>query len=106
MRFPKKPPIDEDMITLRLRVHRSNAPRIKEYVQTVEAGDERIYSIAEVFPEYVGKEQVAIRAYRYRENLTQRQLAELTGIPQRHIFEMENGSAPSARSWARGWARR
>jgi len=88
----KKRHIDEDMVTLRLRVHRSNAPRIKEYAQTIEAGDERNYTIAEVFPEYIGKEhQVAIRAYRYRENLTQRQLAELTGIPQRHISEMENG---------------
>ena len=88
----KKPHIDEDMITLRLRVHRSNAPRIKEYVETVEAGDDRTYSIAEVFPEYMGKEQqIAIRAYRHREGLTQRQLAELAGIPQRHISEMENG---------------
>lgn len=88
----KKPHTDKDMITLRLRVHRSNASRIKEYAQTVEAGDDRTYSIAEVFPEYIGKEQqVAIRAYRSRENLTQRQLAELTGIPQRHISEMENG---------------
>lgn len=88
----RKPHIEEDMITLRLRVHRSNAPRIKEYAETVEAGDDRTYSIAEVFPEYMGKEpQIAIRAYRHRENLTQRQLAELTGIPQRHISEMENG---------------
>ena len=88
----KKPHIDKDMITLRLRVHRSNAPRIKEYVEIIEAGDDRTYTIAEVFPEYLGKEQqVALRAYRHRENLTQRQLAELTGIPQRHISEMENG---------------
>ena len=88
----KKPHTDKDMITLRLRVHRCNAPRIKEYAQTVEAGDDRTYSIAEVFPEYIGKEQqIAIRAYRSRENLTQRQLAELTAIPQRHISEMENG---------------
>lgn len=88
----KKPRTDQEMVTLHLRVHRSNAPRIKEYVQTVEAGDDRTYSLAEVFPEYIGKEQqVAIRAYRSRENLTQRQLAELTGIPQRHISEMENG---------------
>lgn len=50
------------------------------------------YTIAEVFPEYTGKEQqVALRAYRYREDLTQRQLSEMTGIPQRHISEMENG---------------
>jgi DNA-binding XRE family transcriptional regulator len=88
----KKRHIDQEMVTLRLRVHRINAPRIKEYVQSVEAADERTFSIAEVFPEYLGKEQqVALRAYRSRENLTQRQLAELTGIPQRHISEMENG---------------
>jgi formate hydrogenlyase subunit 3/multisubunit Na+/H+ antiporter MnhD subunit len=45
-----------------------------------------IYSIG-----YVGKEtQVALRAYRPREGLTQKQLAELTGIPRHHISEMEN----------------
>ncbi|OGR03918.1 MAG: transcriptional regulator [Deltaproteobacteria bacterium RIFOXYD12_FULL_50_9] len=88
----KKRPTEEEMVTIRLRVHRSNAPRIKEYAQSVESEDERTYSVAEVFPEYLGKEQqVAIRAYRHRENLTQRQLAEQTGIPQRHISEMENG---------------
>jgi DNA-binding XRE family transcriptional regulator len=87
----KKPRTDQEMVTLRLRVHRSNTPRIMEYAQTIEAGDDRSYTIAEVFPEYIGKEQVALSAYRSRENLTQRQLAELTGIPQRHISEMENG---------------
>lgn len=50
------------------------------------------YSVAEVFPEYIGKEtHVALRAYRTREELTQKQLAELTGIPWHHISEMENG---------------
>jgi transcriptional regulator with XRE-family HTH domain len=45
-----------------------------------------------VFPEYQGKEQqTALRAYRTREGFTQKQLAELTGIPQHHISEMENG---------------
>lgn len=81
---------------------RSPAPRIKEYAQTVEAGGDRTYSIAEVFPEYIGKEQqIAIRAYRSRENLTQRQLAELTGIPQRHISEMENGKRAIGKELAR-----
>ncbi|MDP3478153.1 MAG: helix-turn-helix domain-containing protein [Desulfoprunum sp.] len=88
----KKRHTDEEMITIRLRVHRNNASKIKEFAETVEAGGERNYTVAEVFPEYVGNDkQVAIRAYRYRENLTQRQVAELTGIPQRHISEMENG---------------
>ena len=34
---------------------------------------------------------VCLKGARNREGLTQRQLAELTGIPQRHISEMENG---------------
>jgi prevent-host-death family protein len=51
----------------------------------------RSYSIEEVFPDYVGKEQfVALRAYRNREGLTQKRLSEFTGIPQHHISEMEN----------------
>jgi len=49
----------------------------------------------EAFPEFAGKErQVAVRAYRIREGLTQDQLAALTGIPRRHISDMENGRRP------------
>ena len=46
----------------------------------------------EAFPEFAGKEpQIAIKAYRTREGLTQDQLAKLAGIPRRHISDMENG---------------
>jgi len=87
----KKPPTD-DMVTLHLRVHRHNAPLVRRYAETVESAEERTYTVAEVFPEYLGREQqVALRAYRTREDLTQKQLAELTGISQHHISEMENG---------------
>jgi hypothetical protein len=52
---------------------------LKEFAETIETGEERNYTVADVFPEYAGKgQQVAIRAYRYRENLTQRQMAALT----------------------------
>jgi len=34
---------------------------------------------------------VYLKGIRIREDLTQVQLAELTGIPRRHISEMENG---------------
>ena len=82
----------DDMITLRLKVHRHNAPLVRRYAETVESEEERTYTVSEVFPEYMGKEsQVALRAYRTREDLTQKQLSELTGIPQHHISEMENG---------------
>lgn len=93
---------DDDLITIQLLVHRRNAPKIKEFAEAIEAKSERNYTIAEVFPEYIGKDQqTAIRAYRYRENLTQRQLSDLTGIPQRHISEMENGKRPIGKELAK-----
>jgi DNA-binding transcriptional regulator YiaG len=38
---------------------------------------------------------------RYRENLTQEELSERTGIPRRHISEMENGRRPIGKTNAR-----
>jgi hypothetical protein len=49
-------------------------------------------SIEEAFPGYADNPLgLALRGARYREGLTQRQLADLTEIPQRHISEMESG---------------
>jgi transcriptional regulator with XRE-family HTH domain len=47
----------------------------------------------DAYPEYsegqlIGK---VLAGARYREGLTQLQLSEMAGIPQRHISEMENG---------------
>lgn len=87
----KKHPTNE-VVTVTLRVRRSNVPLLRRYAESLETEEERSYTVAEVFPEYIGKEQqVALRAYRHREGLTQKRLAELTGIPQHHISEMENG---------------
>jgi len=36
-----------------------------------------------------------------REGLTQIQLSKLTGIPQRHISEMENGKRPIGKEMAK-----
>ena len=97
----KKHPTD-DMVTVKILVHRHNAPKIVEYARAVESGEDRNYSVAEVFPEFVGKEQqVALRAYRTREGLTQKQLAELTGIPQHHLSDMENGKRSIGKERAR-----
>jgi transcriptional regulator with XRE-family HTH domain len=38
---------------------------------------------------------------RYKEGMTQRRLSELTGIPLRHISEMENGRRPIGKENAR-----
>lgn len=44
---------------------------------------------------------VFLAGARYREGLTQVALAEATGIPRRHISEMENGKRPIGRQNAR-----
>ncbi len=50
----------------------------------------------DAFPEYSETEMpgVCLAGARHRENLTQARLSELTGIPQRHISEMENAKRP------------
>ncbi len=46
----------------------------------------------DLFPEYADEELpgVCLAGSRHKENMTQKQLSELTGIPQSHISEMEN----------------
>lgn len=44
---------------------------------------------------------VFLAGARYREGLTQAQLAEATGIPRRHISEMEHNKRPIGKQNAR-----
>ena len=50
----------------------------------------------EAFAEYADEElpAVSLRAARRREGLTQKELADLSGIPQAHISLMERGKMP------------
>jgi DNA-binding XRE family transcriptional regulator len=97
----KKHPTEE-MVTLNLRVHSRNAQQVKRFAEALESEEERMFTVAEVFPEYIGKEpQIALRSYRTREGFTQKQLADLTGIPQHHISEMENGKRGIGKERAR-----
>lgn len=81
-----------DIVTVRLRVHCTNAPKIEEYTRMIESEEERNYTVAEVFPAFIGEEQqTALQACRHCENLTQRQLVDPVGIPRRRVSEMENG---------------
>jgi ribosome-binding protein aMBF1 (putative translation factor) len=68
--------------------------------------EEKNWTLEEAFPETVWNAGGAsIRGGRAKEGLTQRQLAELTGIPQRHISEMENGKRPIGKETARKLAK-
>lgn len=56
----------------------------------------------EHFPEVTDQTMpgVCLRAARTREGITQAKLSEMTGIPRRHISEMENGKRPIERKTA------
>ena len=92
----KKRPTDDGLVSLQFRVHPANVERIKRYVETVEPveGDNDGITADEFFDKYfTGKSRwaVALCGYRTREGLAQRELADKTGIPQRHISEMGKG---------------
>ena len=88
----------ESMVTLRLRLSRDNAERVKNFVATIESEPEGNSISYEAFFEkhFPSKteQEITLAGYRYREDLTQQQLAELTGINRRHISEMEHGKRP------------
>ena len=91
-----KTPHIEKMVPITFMVHPINVERIKKYVACIEPGEGEEGSITaeEFFDKYFTgetKPAVVLRGARGRENMTQQQLAEKTGIPQRHISEMENG---------------
>jgi DNA-binding transcriptional regulator YiaG len=68
---------------------RNIGQEILDGIQAIKAGQG--VPLLEAFPELATNPGgVAIRGLRCREDLTQRQLAEKTGIPQRHLSEMEN----------------
>ena len=76
---------------------------LKDYAKRIglqDASDS--LSIAEAFPAYGDNPLgLALRGARHREGLTQRELAEATGIPQRHISEMEGGKRQIGRERAK-----
>src|SRR5690242_7981150 len=102
-RTKKRP--TEEMVTLHLRVHRSDAERIKRFVASIEAEKENGSSPwREVFNELRpndGIPSAVLRGSRVKEELTQIQLSEMTGIPRRHISEMEHGKRSIGRDTAK-----
>ena len=82
---------------------REKIDRLKDYAKQIGLQDTSdSVSIAEAFPAYgVNPLGLALRGARHREGLTQRALAEATGIPQRHISEMESGKRQIGRERAK-----
>jgi transcriptional regulator with XRE-family HTH domain len=61
----------------------------------------------EAFPELTPESEPGrmLQGARYREGMTQVQLAALTGIPRRHISEMEHGKRPIGKENAKKLAK-
>lgn len=76
---------------------------IVELLQALPAGKdgegEKSYSVEEVFPGFHGGH--ALRGARYREDVSQRQLAKLTGVSVQNISAMENGRRPVGKEMAK-----
>jgi plasmid maintenance system antidote protein VapI len=59
----------------------------------------------QAFPEFAGDEKgTVLKDARLKEGLTQKLSAEKTGIPQRHISEMEHGRRPIGKTMAKRMA--
>jgi DNA-binding XRE family transcriptional regulator len=109
MQAHTKKHLTDDLVTLQLRVHRADVERIRRYVAGLEPADAgESITLAEFFSKHFPGETtqaVSLRGARGKEGVTQRQLAELTGIPQRHISEMEHGKRPIGKETARKLAK-
>lgn len=102
----KKRRTEKGLVPLHFLVHPANVERIRRYVSSIEPDDQGEGSITaeEFFRKHLGDRPewaVNLHGARTREGLTQLQLAELTGIPQRHISEMENGKRSIGKERAR-----
>lgn len=91
----KKPPIEN--VVLRFvgpSSCKKEAVRIMVGLGFSEAAE--VIPWRETFPEYASEKLagIALRGARGKEGITQARLSEISGIPQRHISEMENGKRP------------
>lgn len=79
----------------------AQALKVKDVTER-ELDEKEFYCIADLSPKTTWNSGgVAIRGGRGKEGLTQKQLAELTGIAQHRISEMENGKRPIGKETAR-----
>ncbi len=84
-----KKPHTENLIPLHLMVHPANVDTITRYVAQLEKSDSTPWR--EVAGRRGSVPASILRGSRSKAEMTQTRLSELTGIPQRHISEMEQG---------------
>jgi ribosome-binding protein aMBF1 (putative translation factor) len=105
MSVAMKKPITGDYVEVRVRIPASKLAEAKAALVSYGAITEEPESVPweEVYPDFNGS--VALRGARKREALTQKGLAQLVGISQTHISEMEHGKRPIGKDMARRLAK-
>lgn len=104
----KKPPT-EKMIEVKFRGTIASINELRKAAKALQIidisdqfDDRELFSPEELSPELLtNRGGVCIRGGRGKEGLTQKQLAELSGIAQHHISEMENGKRPIGKETAK-----
>ena len=98
----KKHPTD-NLVPLNLMVHPANVSTITRYVEALEKSDSIPWR--EVAGRRGSVPSSVLRGCRSKSEMTQTRLSELTGIPQRHISEMEQGKRTIGRENAKKLAK-
>lgn len=95
----KTHPTESALVPLHLMVHPSSVNSIKKYVESLEKSD--AISWRGMAEERGSVPAAILRGARSKAGITQIRLSELTGIPQRHISEMERGKRTIGKENAR-----
>jgi ribosome-binding protein aMBF1 (putative translation factor) len=100
-----KKPATADYVEVRLRIPADRLAEAKQALASYGVIAEELESVPweEVYPNFSGS--VALRGARKREALTQKELAQLMGISQTHISEMEHGKRPIGKDMAKRLAK-
>ena len=99
----------EKLVEVRFRGTISSINKLRRTATTLHVTDlsrqlpeKESYTPEELSPELVtNRAGVCVRGGRGKEGLTQKQLADLLGIAQHHISEMENGKRPIGKEMAK-----
>lgn len=97
----------EKMIEVRFRGTAVNISKLRRtaralHVAVVTEPEPDFYTPEELSPELsINRAGVCIRGGRSKEGLTQKQLAEMIGVAQHHISEMEHGKRPIGKETAK-----
>lgn len=89
----------ENLVPIQLMVHPANVTTIIRYVEQLEKSGSTPWR--EVAGRRGSIPASILRGARSKAEITQTRLSELTGIPQRHISEMEQGKRPIGKETAR-----